>query len=543
MASEYKEKEAMDDENPGAGHKDFASGDGISPASQSPNRQAPRDMAPVTHKMTTHGHLELVPQPSEDPRDPLNWSPVKKWTLFAVCVYGMFCGIATAVANVLATPQQAENWQVTPTEAAYSVSCVLGGIILGPVLLVPLVRCVGVMSCCFWSTLAVLVTSIWSAVSTGPSGYGSFLASRFVAGLFCATVQVFTGGIIANLFFVHQRGKAYAIYSSMYMIAQVGGPTFSGYIVQYVDWPICFWWTVAGNGLAAILFFIFGEDTAWDRNQKPMNRKPLPEGWWARRRALFLFGTRVAPPHRRTNIARSLKATFAIGLSPVTILAGLYGLIFQGWFIMVGVQIPLILAEPPSQGGYAFSPLGVSNFYFSAWIGALAGVTYGILVNDRIPRLLQKRNNGVWHVEYRLHSAWFPSLIVGPLGCGIFGAALHYHWHYLVLALAEVFIVFAAVAAVPPQTNYIIEIWKAYPQEVSTALNVWRISFSIAVQFFYASWVARVGVQWVWATAAFVELFGFGLIVVLMVWGPQLRRYNLWEDSIEEEPKRREEKA
>lgn len=50
-----------------------------------------------------------------------NWSPVKKWTLFTVCVYGMFCGIATAVANVLATPQQAEDWQVTPTQAAYSV--------------------------------------------------------------------------------------------------------------------------------------------------------------------------------------------------------------------------------------------------------------------------------------------------------------------------------------------------------------------------------------------------------------------------------------
>ena len=51
-----------------------------------------------------------------------DWSAAKKWTLFAVCVYGMFYGIATAVANVLATPQQAEDWQVTPTEAAYSVA-------------------------------------------------------------------------------------------------------------------------------------------------------------------------------------------------------------------------------------------------------------------------------------------------------------------------------------------------------------------------------------------------------------------------------------
>lgn len=341
----------------------------------------------------------------------------------------------------------------------------LAGIVIGPILLVPLVHVFGVMSCCFWSCVFVAVTSIWSAVSTGPSGYGSFLASRFVAGLFCATVQVFTGGVIADLFFVHQRGKAYAIYSAVYMIAHVGSPTFSGYIVRYVDWPICFWWTVAANGFAAVLFFFFGEDTAWDRErQQPVARKGIPETWLKRRLALFFFGVKVAPPNRRQSIARSLKAVFAIGASPVTVLAGLYGLIFQGFFIMAGVQIPLILGEPMQKGGYAFSPLGVSNFYFSAWIGALFGVAYGVLLNDRLPALLQKRNHGVWHVEYRLHTAWLPSLIVGPIGCGVFGAVLNYHWRYIILAVAESFIVFAAVAAVPPQTNYIIEIWKAQTQ-------------------------------------------------------------------------------
>lgn len=50
-----------------------------------------------------------------------NWSPKKKWTIFAVMIYGTFCGISTAVANVLATPEQAEDWQVTSNEAAYSV--------------------------------------------------------------------------------------------------------------------------------------------------------------------------------------------------------------------------------------------------------------------------------------------------------------------------------------------------------------------------------------------------------------------------------------
>lgn len=82
---------------------------------------------------------ELVPQPSDDPRDPLvsleierwwcmgtpdtqqNWSMAKKVTIFGIMCFGTFVGIASAVANVLATPVQAKDWGVTPEEAAYSV--------------------------------------------------------------------------------------------------------------------------------------------------------------------------------------------------------------------------------------------------------------------------------------------------------------------------------------------------------------------------------------------------------------------------------------
>lgn len=210
------------------------------------------------------------------------------------------------------------------------------------------------------------------------------------------------------------------------------------------------------------------------------------------------------PANTRRGIGRSFQAVFAIGFSPVTILARIYNLIFYGWFIMAGVQVPIILQTPVAEGGYGFSPLGTSNFYFTAWLGAILGVVYGFAVNDRLPLWLAKRNGGVWRVEYRLHTAWFPSLFIGPIGYGLFGAANYYHTHWIVMAIGECFIVFAAVTSVPPAMNYIIEIWKHYPQEVGTALNVWRIGFSISAQFFYDPFVKAVGVNWVWGISVFV---------------------------------------
>jgi predicted MFS family arabinose efflux permease len=212
------------------------------------------------------------------------------------------------------------------------VSAVLGGIIVGPILLVPLVRVFGVMSCCFCSMIFVAVTSVWSAVSTGESDYGSFVASRFVAGIFCPVPQIFSSGVIAHIFFLHQRGKAFAVYSTIYMIAQVAGPTFSGYIVQFVDWPVVFWWTVGANGLAALLFFLFGEETAWDReSNQPVAKHEIPKTWIGRRVALFFFGTTVAPTGPLRSSAKSLQAVFAIGFSPVTVLCGIFSLFAFGW--------------------------------------------------------------------------------------------------------------------------------------------------------------------------------------------------------------------
>lgn len=117
---------------------------------------------------------------------------------------------------------------------------------------------------------------------------------------------------------------------------------------------------------------------------------------------------------------------------------------------MAGVQVPLILQSSIAQGGYGFGPLATSNFYFCAWVGAILGVVYGILLNDRFPLWLQKRNDGVWHGEYRLYPSILPGLLIGPIGYGVFGAAVYYHWHWIVVAVGECMLVFSAVSSLPP---------------------------------------------------------------------------------------------
>ena len=87
-----------------------------------------------------------------------------------------------------------------------------------------------VTSCCFWSQVILTAVSIWSATAFDPDDYASFMASRAVLGVFCPTAQILTNGVIINIFFLHERGRAFAIHAAVYTLATLIGPIFSGFV-------------------------------------------------------------------------------------------------------------------------------------------------------------------------------------------------------------------------------------------------------------------------------------------------------------------------
>lgn len=116
-------------------------------------------------------------------------------------------------------------------------------------------------------------------------------------GLFCQMPQILTGGLIINLYFLHERGKFFAIYSTLFSLGNVVGASFVGVIIQHQNWDIGLWWLVAANGLSAVLVFSFMEETGFDRDHYSKEGEEAAIGpqqsWFARRVALFFPGTKV----------------------------------------------------------------------------------------------------------------------------------------------------------------------------------------------------------------------------------------------------------
>ena len=194
---------------------------------------------------------------------------------------------------------------------------------------------------------------------------------------------------------------------------------------------------------------------------------------------------------------------------------------------MQASTLAIYVAPPEAAGGYGFSSLQIAFFTMTAWVGIIGAQVYGYLFNDKIPLWVARRRGGTWHPEYRLANTIMPGILL-PIGLGIYGAALQYHLHYMVLALSSFIIWFAALLALPICYNYIIECFINTPVEASVALNSYRIAFGLMSVFIVTQWQSAVGVGWMWGMGAFFVLIVDLLMAAVILKGHLVRTLTIY---------------
>ena len=218
----------------------------------------------------------------------------KKLLVFGcICLAG-FAGQMCPNANQLTYVLQIPTYHRTQQDLLNSVALSLAGWVAGPFIITPFAAMVGRGATVLYSLVAIFCFQIWAGTTTGPNDYVSFAISRLFAG-FCGAIPAILGsGYIIDIFYLHQRGKAFAIFEVLIIIAVVGGGTLGGFIAQTKPWDYVFWWTLGPVGAAIIATFLFVEDTGFDR-KAGRKRVMLPKSWFANRIATFLPGTKTQP--------------------------------------------------------------------------------------------------------------------------------------------------------------------------------------------------------------------------------------------------------
>lgn len=205
--------------------------------------------------------------------------------------------------NQLTFVYQVPAYNKTVTDLLNSVAAGLAGWVAGPFFIIPFVAVIGRSAVVLWSLVAIFACQIWAAEMTGPNDYISFTISRLFCGMFGGIPAILGSGYIMDLFFLHQRGKAFAIFEVLIIFAVVGGGTLGGFIAERKPWNYSFWWTLGPVGAAILAVFLFVEDTSYSRDGSP-SRAPLPKNWIANRVATFLPGTKTTPDNKGSEFVR-----------------------------------------------------------------------------------------------------------------------------------------------------------------------------------------------------------------------------------------------
>lgn len=204
----------------------------------------------------------LVPQPTNDPHDPLNWSTT--WKITTVVMASLYTLIqpATQVSIGPIFTIFIEEWNITFTQCANFGGVTVLSLGFINFLWVPLAESFGRRSVFIASLTVILGANIWHALA---SSYHSFLGSSVLEGLGGGPVETLFPMIISDVIFLSDRGKYVTLYLTTLFSSLMLSPVISAAMAQTVGWRNFYWMNVGLRGVLIAMAVFFMPETKWRR--------------------------------------------------------------------------------------------------------------------------------------------------------------------------------------------------------------------------------------------------------------------------------------
>ncbi|KAL2153020.1 hypothetical protein VTH82DRAFT_4175 [Thermothelomyces myriococcoides] len=503
----------------------------------------------------------LVPQPSDDPNDPLNW-PLWKRDLITF-ILSMVAILATCLGPILAanTLTLSLHYVTNFSKVAELTGWYLLGVGIAAFFFVPSGRIWGKRHLFVLGTLLLVVTSAWAGASQGEGNFRSMVAARVFQGIATAPFESLVNAAVGDLYFVHQRGIRMAFTN----LAVFGGAFFTPILVGKITHTIGWWWTfylvAIFCGVCFPLVYLFCPETAYRRDtvlnldlldkenpgqsngdfsaakkdqeantaagingatSTPFSAESGPKPKATFKQSLALFNGRKTDETFWKLLLRPLP----LFLQPAFLWACLIQGLMIGWTVFIGVIMAQFFIGPPLWWG----EVRTGYAYTAAFIGAIAGFVIAGALSDWSARAMTKWNNGIYEPEFRIVLV-IPQLIIGCAGLYGFGITvdglLEDKYHYTVplafFGLEVAGMVIGAVAS----SLYIVDAYRDLSIEGFTCMIVFKNIFSFALTFKAFDWLIANHTE---ATPLFniiasIQVVACVLSIPMYVFGKQVRGY------------------
>ncbi|PQE16699.1 mfs transporter protein [Rutstroemia sp. NJR-2017a BBW] len=499
----------------------------------------------------------LIPAPSNDPDDPLNWSPKRKMLSTAcMSMYTLMVGIASAaIYSVLEPISKDTGLTLDQLNAGTGYMFLFFG--WGCLIAQPIALQYGKRPVYLFSMLATLGIMIWVPHATTN---GAWIGSKILQGAVGAPIESLCEVSITDIYFTHERGTYMGLYAFMLAGSNFLAPVLAGFINDGQGWRWVMYWCAIFLGIGFVFCFFLMEETNYDRaplemvvSEKSTPGNTTPNG--PNTKEVVSAPEKLADPEKAPSLEAPSRTDSAalpgiITYKPKTYVQKLAlmdkkrdfrlfrmmirpllffsfpSIVYAGfsygsnliWFNVLNGTASLILSAPP----YNFSSSMVGLSYVSPLLGVACASFYSGVIGDKIVLWLARRNKGVLEAEHRL---WLFSvsiiLIPGSLLLWGVGAAHHVHWFGLIFAM---FVIAASnCIGVQLSVSYCIDSYKDLSGEAMATVIIIRNTMSFALGYGITPWVTDMGYQNAFITAAFVGLAQVLTFLAVVKWGKSWR--------------------
>ncbi|KAL7629824.1 hypothetical protein AAE478_001347 [Parahypoxylon ruwenzoriense] len=493
--------------------------------------QGPSFDAASTSDLKRDGDIILVPQPSDSPNDPLNWSMIWKNSIMMILAFSS--GVTTSLGPMISPGLVLISQQFKIDLDAVSTFMV-GSILL----FTGAVTFFTASGANIWgkrpffviSTLMLLVSNVWG---TFADSFPSLAAMRIFQGIVSAPLETLVTSTVSDLFFVHQRGFRLSLWGVMLGTGVLLGQIIAGFIIESLG--------ISGTfAISALIFclilpamyFVVVETTyTKPRDTGKLENRPgssassmtdlkedysIKEPKESYKSQLRLFRGRLSDE----SFWKGVIKPFPLICFPAVIFSTLVYASFFCWLLMIGVLSVNVFAAPPynltpSQIGLTNVPLAIGALVFSPLSGWMA---------DAIPVWMAKRNNGIFEPEFRLVLMLIavPLSTAGFIGFGIAAQeGLPLVWCLVWITMHSVAVPFASQASI----SYVIDCHTKDANQAFVTINFVKALLSFIASTIGNGLLMRFGPRTLFIGIACLNL-GISLLTIpSYIYGKRLRSW------------------
>lgn len=459
----------------------------------------------------THDDPFVVTWIPDDPRNPQNYSLVKKWTLTMVVAIATLAVALISSAYTGGTQEIAMEFGAKPIVITLGVSLFVLGFAIGPLVWAPMSELFG-RQLLFIGTYAALTA--FNAGAAGAQNMWTLLILRFFAGSFGSSPLTNAGGVIADMFPASQRGLAMALFAAAPFLGPVLGPIIGGFLGMAHGWR----WVEGFLAIFSGAVWIIGSMLMPETYPPVLLRKRAlalskRSGKVYRSQADVEHGEVSAREAFVTSLQRPWILLFR---EPIVLLLSIYMAVVYGTLYMLFAAFPIVYQQNRgwNEGVGGLSFLGVL-------VGMVAAVTYTVIDNRRYVRVSQ-RHGGFAPPESRLPGTMVGGIAI-PIGLFWFSWTNYPSIHFMASIAAGVPFGFGMVLVFLGVMNYLIDAYTIYAASVLAANSVLRSLFGFAFPLFTKDMYDSLGIHWASSVPAFLSVACVPFPFLFYKYGPRIR--------------------